>query len=427
MSLLLGIFDRALPGTGLYLAFVSSLFFVSLMLVLFSVREVRWPALIFLIVFLCGPLVLIYQGIIWKDVLFANLTVFAFAYILSAEKHSQRRRYILYSVAMLALCLGASTRQNGFVLIPFFVVAVLILEGARLTGWNLLRTTSLALVISIGLVAVVSLSVSLLVRSVSKVPPSSSIGWGVTQVARYDIAGIIARGGETSRVQKIFLDNGADFEQARSDAKHFYGADRIDWLDMYGYFGREMRKLSQAQIQQIWFTLIADNPGAYVRHRLDVLRWMLWPPSILKCLPVHTGVTGPSEVVQELQLTPGMRKSDERLEAYARPFVTTIFYRHGFFAAAGLVLAVLLAVVPNRSNRSRAVSAMLVGALATTLSFAVIGLACDYRYMYFLDVLVGISVLAALCGLDTKQVYADGRRTQSPPSTARNEATVMRA
>jgi hypothetical protein len=72
MSLLLGIFDRILPGTALYLVFVQSFYFVSLMIIVLRARIVRWWTSLAIALVCAAPIGLIYQGIVWKDVLFCE-------------------------------------------------------------------------------------------------------------------------------------------------------------------------------------------------------------------------------------------------------------------------------------------------------------------------------------------------------------------
>jgi apolipoprotein N-acyltransferase len=61
----------------------------------------------------------------------------------------------------------------------------------------------------------------------------------------------------------------------------------------------------------------------------------------------------------------------------------TPVFSHLFFALAGLLAMVLL----WRSGE-RALAAMLAAAFAFTMSFFWISIACDYRYLYFLDLAV---------------------------------------
>lgn len=62
---------------------------------------------------------------------------------------------------------------------------------------------------------------------------------------------------------------------------------------------------------------------------------------------------------------------------------------HVVYGVAAIML--LAPLLRRRSSADIAVAAMLGAALAFTASFAVISIACDYRYLYFLD----LSAIAA--------------------------------
>ena len=74
---------------------------------------------------------------------------------------------------------------------------------------------------------------------------------------------------------------------------------------------------------------------------------------------------------------------------YAEAFARTPVFSHSAYGLVAIGLAVLL--VRRRQGADIAVAAMLGGALAFAASFAVISIACDYRYLYFLD----LSAIAA--------------------------------
>jgi hypothetical protein len=48
-------------------------------------------------------------------------------------------------------------------------------------------------------------------------------------------------------------------------------------------------------------------------------------------------------------------------------------------------VVLLIVLLRRRADADIGVAAMLAGALAFTASFAMISIACDYRYLYFLD------------------------------------------
>ena len=57
---------------------------------------------------LLSPLSLLYQGIVWKDVLFANLSLFLFALLFVAQDSQPRPRVALYAAALVSAAAAAT-------------------------------------------------------------------------------------------------------------------------------------------------------------------------------------------------------------------------------------------------------------------------------------------------------------------------------
>ncbi|OHB35210.1 MAG: hypothetical protein A2882_14665 [Phenylobacterium sp. RIFCSPHIGHO2_01_FULL_70_10] len=85
-----------------------------------------------------------------------------------------------------------------------------------------------------------------------------------------------------------------------------------------------------------------------------------------------------------------MEPQDQALYNYSTWFLDTPVFSHVFYALIALVVAGVL--VWRGEAVDLVIAALLASALAFTASFALISIACDYRYLYFLDV-------AALSGL----------------------------
>ena len=91
-----------------------------------------------------------------------------------------------------------------------------------------------------------------------------------------------------------------------------------------------------------------------------------------------------------LGLKAGQDLDDRRLYNYATWFLDTAVMRHVTWGIAAGVVALIL--LWRRRPADIAVAALQLAALAFAASFFPISLACDYRYLYFLD-------LAAMTGL----------------------------
>ncbi len=111
---LLGLADRVSPHAADFIVLNAVLFFASLTAMAFTGRP-GWPAVVALALIAASPLVLIYQGLVVKDVLFANASVAAFAALAWAARLRQRpaARLVAIAVALAFLGLAALARQNG--------------------------------------------------------------------------------------------------------------------------------------------------------------------------------------------------------------------------------------------------------------------------------------------------------------------------
>ena len=134
---------------------------------------------------------------------------------------------------------------------------------------------------------------------------------------------------------------------------------------------------------------MTSDPVGYALRRLDVFRWTFATPVVDRCLPVYLGVEGPPKQMERLDLDVRRSEMDRKLYNYATWFFDTPAMSHVAFAALALVVMILLLV--RRESQDLAIAGLLGAALAFTASFAVISIACDYRYLYFLD-------LAAISG-----------------------------
>ncbi len=132
------------------------------------------------------------------------------------------------------------------------------------------------------------------------------------------------------------------------------------------------------------------DPADYLGVRADVFRWVLFTPDVNACYPYQASVTGPPELLKELGVARPWRLQDAALGDYVALFLPTPFYSHATYGLLALILVCFLCW--RRRPTDIAMVSMLAGALVFTAGFFVISIACDYRYLLFLD----LSALTAL-------------------------------
>lgn len=392
MSVLLGLADGILPGTGLYLVIATAPFFIGLLLACRGAEGRRAASLIALALLalaLLNPFLLVYQGIVWKDVLFANLAVLAFALAGTALDQPPGPRRVAAAIAAALLAgVAATIRQQGL-LMPLALGVVTLLAVPRGTGWAR-RAASAAVILGVSLGTMAALGAA--VRSAAVSPPADPSREGLLLLQGFDVMGMAARGvpvpvgGGLGRM---------DAQAVEAYARRYYTPTRLDPVvpePLPAAFDR----LDIQPMWGIWKAMVLASPGAYLAHRAAVLRWQIWPPDVMQCLPIHVGVEGAPARLAELNLAPGARPGDQRLYAMATPWFETPLFRGGAWILASL--AILLILVRRRLAEAAdlAVAALQVSAILFAASYALVGIACDLRYLFLLPaaVCLGLAHLA---------------------------------
>lgn len=385
-SAILGGFDRLWPGTGLYLIASAALGFGTF-LALRSLRpRVSWLAPLVALAAVLSPVLMIYQGEVWKDVLFANLSVASFVLLGAMARdwgRGGRRPWLGLAALVLMLALAAQVRQNG--LIAALFAALVLAWTARAGGWRAVAGWSLGL-----LVAVVVASHALaLAAQPPKAGPDQATSTGLRILIHYDIIGVVAHD-KTLPLDDIRAVSPLVEHVIRDRGVPLYSPERVDYLDLDPGVGAALWLLPQDVVERQWVHLVLRSPGAYLAHRWDVFRWIFLTPMIDSCLPLYVGVAGPDAKLADLRIPAGLDRADTRLYNYGTWMLDTPAFSHLAYALACVGTAILLLL--RREPQDMAMAGLMLAALGFAASFFLISIACDYRYLYFLD-------LAGLAGL----------------------------
>jgi hypothetical protein len=334
---------------------------------------------------------------VWKDVLFANLAVFACALLFAASRIESRSRYLLYLLSLLIAACGGLVRQNGAIVLLVIGVGIAFIEKQGKPARNRALAVVYGSIVASLVFGCVMLGTNLLIKATANGIRGDAFDMSQVVVMRYDIIGILARGKGID--PRLFESRGLDATAVVEDARRHYSAERHEpfWNINRPSYG--LRRLASSEVKDIWSKLVVTDPKSYLGHRVAVFRWMIWPPDLLKCLPVHVGVDGSPETLLRLQIQPGVRSSDVALYRYATHFFVAPLYRHGVFFAAALILLVISLALFGLTGAAPVVTTLTAG-LLFSLSWAVFAVACDFRYMYFLFTavfasLVMLSIMAA--------------------------------
>ncbi|RAK59982.1 hypothetical protein DJ021_09290 [Phenylobacterium hankyongense] len=383
-SWLLGLFDGIVAGTGLYVTASAALLFLSLASLTRLRTRASWAAPLLALGVVLTPQVLIYQGIVWRDVLFANLAIAGFIFIAHAARDWEvRRPVVALAAAWLCLALAALVRQNGVILVV--AAAVVLAWTARGRGWR----SSLAWGLG-GLAATLLLAAAINhVAQPPEVPAKLRPNAAALILQHYDIIGAKAH---HPALRFTVIDRAAPAagQILEQQAPKFYSAARIDPLDQDDLVRRTLWHVPDQVMSAQWREVILHEPAAYLLHRADVFRWVLLTPHLDQCLPVTVGVAGPPEMMANLEMVTGIEPQDQALGDYAARFYATPVYSHLTWVLVALAVSGLLLL--RRDPADWVIVALEAGALLFVASFFVISVACDYRYLYLLD-------LAAMTGV----------------------------
>ena len=387
MAWLLGLGDAIVPGSGLFVLFDILVAFGALISII-ALRPSRpsWATVAVSIGIILSPQLLLYQGLVWKDVLFADAAIGGFVCLAHAATHwnAIRARASWLTASFLFLVLAALTRQNGVILLPCAAAAlgwIAVRQGAGRLRSALLGAGCLGA----SLIAVFGASAALNLRSDGNPGPSEQLR--LLQV--YDLAGALARQPDLP-LEQLTDDDPALEHLIRTQGARLYSPVRNDPIASAPDIQAALADSDPDAVAAQWRQTFTDHVWLYLRVRGAAFVWVFATPDIAACRPVFTGVEGPAREMGELGLSPRRDARDRALETYGKALFGTPVFSHPAFAV--LAASCLILLLRRRGPADIAVAAMLLGAFAFTLSFFVISIACDYRYLYVLD----LSALAAL-------------------------------
>jgi hypothetical protein len=416
MSWLLGIFDAVLTGTGLFVLFDAALVFGALALALSVPKRASWTSAVVAAFCVLTPQFLLYSGIVWKDVLFTGAAAFGFLLIaLAADRWGNLKvRITVIVTALLFLALGALARQNGAVALP---------PAAFALGWIARKQEARAPVLSGILYGAGSLSAMLLVcgcawlaletRHAGQSGPAGQF----RLLQTYDLAGAL-HADPGLALDRLHDDDPWLEHLMRTDAARLYTPERNDTLAGATSLQRALIRTDEATVPAQWRDVVRQHPLLYLNVRWEAFRWVLLTPDLPACRPVFAGVANVEPTLRELRMNARFDARDRALTSYALAYAGTPVLSHATYLVVSLFC--LLALLRRRTPADIAIAGLVLSAFVFTLSFFVISIACDYRYLYFLDVtaLLAAAYLSSDAGgiLLSCLAWVNARRQTRAPS-----------
>lgn len=390
MAWLLGLADRVQRGGALFTVLEAALVFGSLAALAALAGRRAWAAPAAALAALATPQLAIYPAIVWKDVLFAGAAVSAFVCLAWAGRVWPARawRWALIAKAAALLGLAALARQNGLVLIPAAGVTLAWIglraeDAGRGAGrrWRAFGT-GLVLALAAALIAMAGASA---LKLHSDGQNERRRQWEELRI--YEMAAARSMRPELSfPILAAEAPAMNDFLVTRGPALLKF--QRIDPLVQNPFINAHEDHDRPAVLAQ-WRAIFAADPMLYLRVRARLFAWVFLTPDLKACVPLSVGVDGPPQLMAGLGLGERYSDRDDAVFSYAQAFFGTPVYRHAAWAA--LAAAVMIACLIRRRPEDVAVAGLTASALGFAGTFFLISIACDYRYLYVLD-------LAALAG-----------------------------
>lgn len=337
-----------------------------------------------------NPVVFLYVGIVWKDVLFASLLGFAFACALAASRQARAVSSILLAlVAMACLVLAAHTRQQGLYLLPILLLAPLVALraiAARFGVSTLRLVSATALLIVLGYSSVTRWTNARISRG-----EANDINFGLGLIVTYDILGMLRYGPDGMAEVKVSLPP----EVSAAAVAAAYSPQRIDQIGRVPALRSAMRDMNPSQRFTVWRTLLLLHPVAYLNHRAATASWLLGMHGVERCLPVHVGVEGDVDALAAMRIavTNGVR--DDFLFKLSLLLRDTPWLRH--YATVAMLALTLIGGWRQRRASGGQIVLIFAGGMAIFVgSMLFLTIACDFRYLYPVIPVVSVMLLSLL-------------------------------
>lgn len=346
-----------------------------------------WPAIGGIALLIFNPLVFLYVGIVWKDVLLAALLAGSSGLLLWAAAHEGAARRVAALGALALLVPLLLVRQQGVLLAPPLALAAAVLLTGRSGLWRWARALLVLLAY-----AVACLLVAQVVRGSIGDAQDKSTAVGFAAIQRYDLTGMLASGGPAGSGLPPQLAT-PRFREAVARA---YSPDRIDLVLSDPTVVEAFRTLDDATVSRAFLAEVRARPLDYMRVKARQFGWLVGLERLDRCLPVHVGVEGNPDYLHAAGIPQGIDRHDQALFQLSLWSRQLVLHRHWFYVLVLLACCAWLASWTARGGGARpdVVVAWLlaVALLAFYGAYAVTTIACDFRYLY--PGLVGTSVLA---------------------------------
>jgi len=384
MSWLLGIADAIEPGAAAFVVLDAAMMFGGLLALIWLAERPSWFVVPATAIAVALPQLFLFPAIVWKDMLLAASSLTGFAFLAHAACHWNRPRSRLALLAGSAVftALAMLARQNGAVVLPCATIAL----GSIAAKHASLRTGfyyGAGFFFATALLAL-GANAALQQRASKALGPIEQ----VEDLQLYDIAGMLSHRPEL-KLSVLERESPRLASRLHAIGPRLYTPIGHDRLTNDAVL-RSFIVASVSVVGRQWRELILSNPQTYLAVRAEDFGWLFLSQHTNECLTYAVGVIGPPADLNAARLTFRYDDRDRWLdEDYAAPLLATPVFSHPTFAALGLVCLVFLLL--RRRPADLAIAGFLIATLLYAMSYFVIAISCQYRYLYVID----LSAIAA--------------------------------
>lgn len=367
-------FLTRLGGHGVFMAMNAFLFFLSVSIVVVGSEKNKSKSAItaLLVCMFLNPIILIYNGIVWKDVFSANLSVLAIV----VAYFGTRKHFAFSFLAVFLAAVSLNVRPQAIVVLP--ILSLVIPFQFYSPSKQLTKRILLGLVLlSFGLISNLAISSWVKSNQAGEKLDSTTIGFSVA--ARFDIAGMVYYAKNPEPVLSHFL---KDPKAAIAAAKTSYSPERVDTLEP---FSTAANNFIGFNIFQLWLELAKAEPRSLITHKIEAGKRLLGTRLHGECLPGHVGVVSETiEIAHKLGINYIFPEGFIPREAHLKSFLYH-FMQAGFILFTGWLWLILCIgiLVFSILKRSSLLFCLGICGVGYSILFLLVGVACDFRYQYF--------------------------------------------
>jgi hypothetical protein len=334
-----------------------------------------------------NPVVAMYVGIVWKDVLFAAFLTASAAFGIAAGIGSNRKRWISGLISIIFLAPALLIRQQGVFMAPLliFVPVVALYSTFRSPRW----AASLMVLFFAATVVLFSSMAS----SKIKGDDGRSSSQGFRSIMVFDMIGTVSFSRRSASEFAVPIS-----EEQLLAVRSVYQPSRIDYIARNPLAEGWLAQLPQSKLRAAWWALVKQNPVAYARHKLTAYFTLLGLRGVEPTQPIHIGVDGNTDFLKAASMQPGVDARNQFVYRISSGLLGWPIYRHYFWLLALVTCGVALyrATLPGWLKRIGAI--MTAATFLFFLSYLPTAISSDFRYLFAVIPLTTLIMLVLLLG-----------------------------